>query len=564
LSFQNRSTLLLTLLWAGGACRWAPEDGADEHLVVMAPATRLLYEPGELVHRIAVRTGPALDELPVSLGVQRDHDGAWLSSDCGSESCWQERATAWATWQPGELPDRMEFSYFAEEQQPRLVKLHVWLFMAREGQDVPLARASSRVHELGRHLAWGELHNHTNLSYDACEDPEASCGPLWGWPGEEVFLRAEENGLNFAALTDHAEFDTYLLQEEGLELDIHEETLRLVAEAESGPVLPVTGFEWTAFYSGEGSGSAGGHRTVLFEDADPCQEFWIPGSTPEARKDDFGRESYLLRDVPVANTPAGLLSQLEEAASSCGQARRISYFHHPGMQHPVPVDWGHETSWVEGDVLVEIHSEHGSSECFDLTLPGCDWNIDASQHEPFGAVQRALQHGHLLGFVGGTDNHEANPGSVEDGGGPVAATGGQVEWKSSAGSLTAALHAGWPLERATLFDALEARNTLAASWRFERLRVAARGADGQLYLPGSDVPEAASPLHLIVDLEDPHVESWRAELVDPWNELWLELDGPFLPEPFDLARGEVRYLRLRVELGGEEQRVWASPFFGVP
>ena len=38
------------------------------------------------------------------------------------------------------------------------------------------------------------------------------------------------------------------------------------------------------------------------------------------------------------------------------------------------------------------------------------------------------------------------------------------------------------------------------------MAVAALGADGQVYLPGSDVPASASPLQLLVDLEDPGVE----------------------------------------------------------
>ena len=48
-----------------------------------------------------------------------------------------------------------------------------------------------------------------------------------------------------------------------------------------------------------------------------------------------------------------------------------------------------------------------------------------------------------------------------------------------------------------------------------------------------------------------------------WGVAWLGVEDSSLMEPFDLAAGELRYLRVRAELDGGERRLWASPFFGV-
>ena len=77
------------------------------------------------------------------------------------------------------------------------------------------------------------------------------------------------------------------------------------------------------------------------------------------------------------------------------------------------------------------------------------------------------------------------------------------------------------------------------------------------------MPADASPLELLVELEDVAVESWQIEVVDPYNELWLEVDQASLHEPLDLGVGDVRYVRVRAFMQDQEHRLWASPFFGV-
>src|SRR5687768_2247265 len=69
-------------------------------------------------------------------------------------------------------------------------------------------------------VAWGDVHNHTNLSQDGCEDSEAACGPDSFLPGEAVFANAQANGLDFAAMTDHAEFSRYQRDADAVDLDV--------------------------------------------------------------------------------------------------------------------------------------------------------------------------------------------------------------------------------------------------------------------------------------------------------------------------------------------------------
>jgi hypothetical protein len=235
------------------------------------------------------------------------------------------------------------------------------------------------------------------------------------------------------------------------------------------------------------------------------------------------------------------------------------------------VDWTQELNSQLGDRLVEIHSEHGSSECVDPAADGCAWGVNAERHVPWGAVQAAWRQGLRLGLVGGTDNHEGRPGSLEDGPGVIASArdddgdGVPELWHElhCGGSVTGAFYAGEDLDRPALFDALEARSTAVASWIPLALRAGAVGQDGRVYLPGAEIPAAASPLHLLLEVEEPEAEAWRVQLLDPWNRTWLEAGEPRLDASFELPEGELRYLRVTAWIGGEEQRLWTSPFFGA-
>ena len=254
--------------------------------------------------------------------------------------------------------------------------------------------------------------------------------------------------------------------------------------------------------------------------------------------------------------------------SACGDTRWIAFFHHPAQGRPAPIDWSTELTVIPGDTVVEIASEHGSSECDTrVATEGCDWRFNEDDYQDNGSIQYMLQQKtgtgellHPLGFVGGTDNHMDEPGRLTGDLGMVRNTQDRdpdPAWHEqfTLGTITGILSWDEAIDRADVFDALEARHTVVGSLPFVGLQIYGTGTDGVVYLPGDDVPEAVQPLTLTVLLDDPSVTDWDAELVTP-------LGAVEDPTYAYIPANDARYLRLRVWVGKDEHRVFASPWFG--
>lgn len=409
---------------------------------------------------------------------------------------------------------------------------------------------------------WGDLHAHSGLSADGCENPEALCLPDATLPGEAFFANAAANGLAFAAITDHAEFVRYQRPMDGVELDIWDRTHQLIAAAEGGAVIPILGYEWTA--SSARTDPPGVHRTVLVEDPKACAAFRVPGYPQPATKARGGTgEMYLPNTAPSVVDSRGLAAALSAAGlrDGCVPSRTISFLHHVAASIPASVDWTNPAFPLATDTVVEIASEHGTSECQDPNLPECQWHLHAETYAPLGSVQSALAAGFRLGFVGGTDRHDADPGELSlgpgasghlydsDGDGVVDA--GALQYTT--GTLTGVI-ADSPLTRAAIFDALASRHTFAASRTITGLSVTATDSAGTTYLPGDDLP--AGTYDIGFSLLDPLVSSWSAELVNPSGATRAVGELPF-------AAGDIWYVRVKLTVDGGEHRVWASPFFGL-
>jgi len=428
--------------------------------------------------------------------------------------------------------------------------------VARSHPDTPLYSQTFDTIQTATWPAWGDPHVHTNLSVDGCEDPEAECTPRTHIPGEDAFARAADAGLHWAAITDHAEWSGYQsLDGDTAEaaVDIWDETQALAQAAEGGPVLPLIGYEWTASYDD------GGHRTVVVDDLDACGAWRIPASVETDRVRGTGLEMYTANAMAHYATPAELIARFEELGeeSGCSGTSARSWFHHSAYMPPRPVDWHSEHNRDLGDTVVEVFSEHGSSECTDPEADGCDWRLNEDKHVPDGSIRTALSLGMRLGFMGGSDDHMANPASLHGPGNVW--SDGTIHEHYAPGAITGVLVAEDTLSRTGLFSAIDARHTVASSWRMERFAVALVATSGEVWLPGDVVPAGTHALWL--SAEDEAFDTITIELIDPDQGAEQTWTGDQQGAELTLEPGTTRYLRVRMAGQEEEHRIFVSPWF---
>lgn len=417
---------------------------------------------------------------------------------------------------------------------------------------------------------WGDLHAHSGWSHDGCEDAEADCAPRATTPAEDFFAEAEAADLDFAALTDHAEAGSWLPEGEGgPSYEVWSGQAGAVEAARGGVVLPVLGYEWTAYRDDEKRGHPRGtHRTVLLGSAEPCDARRVPGFVYAdlVHTGSDGRATWTQSEVEPVDRVADLWEALDGAEERCGPTRWVSFAHHPAYALPQATDWGLRENRPDRETLVEIASEHGSSECLDLGAEGCDWRVNEAQgYLPEGSVQAALDRGYTLGFVGGTDAHDARPGSLSDGPGAVGQIeDGAIRRHFAPGAITGVFLEG-DLDLDSLFDALEDRRTLASTGPRPELRAWAEGADGLTYLPGEALPRAALPARLFLEAAEAEGYALSAiERLGPGGLIEDRSDGPDYEGAWDASPGDWTYLRLRYASDSAEdgeERVWLSPWF---
>lgn len=424
---------------------------------------------------------------------------------------------------------------------------------------------------------WGDLHAHSGWSFDGCEDAERLCAPRGAAPASDFFANAADQELDFAALTDHAEAGAWLAEGEGgAARDVWQGQVDAVAAAQGGEVLPILGYEWTGRRADERRGHPrGSHRTVLLGGADgACLEARVGGFALEggARLAPDEVALYTAAEVDPVEQVSDLWRALDEAAEACPGLRWISFAHHSALVNPQVTDWNLKENRPDRESLIEIASEHGSSECLDVSSDGCGWWINEEQgYWPDGSVQAALAQGFALGFVGGTDGHDARPGSLEDGPGSVAhLEDGEVRRQLTRGAITGVFLEGdtageGPPALDALFDALDLRRTVVSTGPRPDLEVYALGDDGQIYLPGEALPPSALPaaLHLDLGALEPGAALLAVSAIGPGGEILAEsAESPFRMT-WDGRPGDALYLRLRLSRadGDDEDRIWVSPWF---
>ena len=195
-----------------------------------------------------------------------------------------------------------------------------------------------------------------------------------------------------------------------------------------------------------------------------------------------------------------------------------------------------------------------------------DGAVDPDEARSVGALEldfAALDLDHRLGFTGGTDSHDARPGSTDDGPGPVgywAQITGNPE--PLAGYAPGALTGAWvtgELTSDSLFDALEGRATVATTGpRPSELAVWIADAGGTTWAPGSELDAGAGPFTLHVQGLDAEVEVIGRDGVVMTGGVATDATWSWSWTP---GAGDWVYLRLRIGIGEDEERMWASPWW---
>jgi hypothetical protein len=215
---------------------------------------------------------------------------------------------------------------------------------ARDSARRPDQGAPTGADASGRHLYWGDLHRHSNIS---------RCGAGLDIGAEDHYRFAEDLlGLDFWALTDHAEHTS----------DVNWHYLKKLANAfnRPGTHTSLVGFEWTSFKHG--------HLNVIYAGADG--------------------PIYSSVD-PVTDDPAKLWSKLEGH-------RALTIPHHPAS-------WVYPTNWTfHHDEFLRL------VEVFQACTGSYESHWCHRQYQdalaPGASVQDALHAGHRLGFIGSTDH----------------------------------------------------------------------------------------------------------------------------------------------------------------
>jgi hypothetical protein len=212
---------------------------------------------------------------------------------------------------------------------------------------------------------WGDIHVHTSYSSDAFMHGSLALP-------DDVCAAAKNNGLNFAAVTDHAEYNPVTGRMSEYFWNDTVAQMQNGSCVETSTFIPFIGYEWTS--------QTYGHKTVIFRVLN------IPFSAV------FGAKHYA--------TPDALWSALDASGY-----KAITIPHHVADDNTSSTDWNYHRP--DYQPVMEMYSEHGSSESCRLSYePHANCN-------PNGSMAYALSaKGYKTGIIAGTDAHDGRAGSV--------------------------------------------------------------------------------------------------------------------------------------------------------
>ncbi|MHA1733588.1 MAG: DUF3604 domain-containing protein [Promethearchaeota archaeon] len=275
-----------------------------------------------------------------------------------------------------------------------------------------------------RFIYWGDIHGHTLYSDGS------------GVPRETYRFARDVSMLDFAALTEHTEFDPRFG-----EVDLSGQFARYVATTQSfnepGRFVTLLAEEYTPMLTGVRTYLSTGHVNLYF------------------RGDDMPFISSLKLGDPY---------ELFETVRGLTDDPFVGWFHHTTREAQC-ADFGYYDPSVNR--MVEVYSCHGSSEMAGSQ----NWypevhELPADEHGY--SISDALKMGYRLGFMASSDTHDGRLGhSIFH---TRARALNQYPFSLSAyrygvhypGGLTAVYCA--KLNRSDVFDALEGRSAYATTW----------------------------------------------------------------------------------------------------
>jgi Protein of unknown function (DUF3604) len=391
----------------------------------------------------------------------------------------------------------------------------VRLVLRDEASGIEAVSNPMEITASGDRVFFGDLHVHTELSMDA------------GGTLDEMYSYARDiAGLDFAAASDHqaairgiAGGTTHHGSNPCWRSESMPERWAAAGDAAKrfnapGRFVTFAGFEFAP-------NGFSGHRNVYWpEDSPPMIEAEFPGENrfSPASIERLSRDQRLLI---IPHHPA-----IAWQAGIHERGDPITYGDLPDATQPV----------------VEIYSKHGTSECLDSERP-------LRGQVPGHFVSDFLEQGHRFGFIGGSDTHNANPGST------------LREGPYSTLRFRAGLAAVWAddLSRESIWKAIFARRTYATTGPKILLRFSvgnlSMGEEGAVVAPRRIRVEARGeePLVLIEIVKNGRV-------IGRWDPLRSLLDAVFEAEDALGAERDVDYYYARVRQHDGE-RAWSSPIW---
>lgn len=500
-------------------------------------------------------------ELQVDLDTAQGVQSGFIDRTCpeGSslQDCWLPSASPWVV--PDLSAELVLPSVTATHALPAWLSFTARIYLDAVGTDGAPTRGlvamddTEPVLSVGRKLYWGDLHAHSNLSHDGCEEWEEDCSMRGDYAAQDFFQNARAAGLDFVAITDHAEWGMYYPDGLGAAgVDIWEEQKRLAAAADGPELVTLVGYEYTNYRekpTNVAAGYEGGHKTVIFEQLDVHSDFRIGAERDDKVVKKGDGSAYQRTTGEVTNDPTELTALLDAAAKVHGSTRVLTYFHHSALDNPQGVDFRQDFNRPDAryEPVLEMNSEHGSSECLDVTAEYCDFGYQEEiVRLDYGTIQYALSEGYQVGFVSGTDCHDSRPGSTEDGPGYHGSPNGAdsvILQQFADGGVTGAWVAG-PLDRVGLFDAIFERATVSSSG--PRIIARAIGVDdqGRPWLPGSLIPADASTLTVQGRIDGNGSRVDRVQIVDRWGQMIADSEGAVFSHTITLEPGGAWYVRI--------------------